>query len=123
MRRMAVPAIDADVDWAVPLPTCWCCGDHSDVTHGFVRLLWHSEVLICYRCLDLLNRVRARQLNAFRGWLRRSRWDLARRRPPPRRSSHVTAKRPLSPALKERQGQLRLTDADGPGVTTFGTSR
>jgi hypothetical protein len=54
-----------------PDPTvCWCCGRASgERTAGFVQLDRHSEVRICFDCLDWLNQARLRKVEAVeRHW-------------------------------------------------------
>ena len=45
--------------------TCSCCGKAPE--HGWVSLLCHRDISICYECLDWLNTSRAKQLAALGG--------------------------------------------------------
>jgi hypothetical protein len=49
---------------------CWCCGRASgERTAGSVQLHCHSEVRICFDCIDWLNQARRRKAEALeRHW-------------------------------------------------------
>jgi catechol 2,3-dioxygenase-like lactoylglutathione lyase family enzyme len=45
--------------------TCSCCGTVPD--HGWVSLLSHRDIVLCYGCLDWLNTRRRKQVAALGG--------------------------------------------------------
>lgn len=54
---------------------CYCCG-HASADDQMVRLSSHDEVVICFRCLDWLNRQRRSKRGellraALPAWLQR----------------------------------------------------
>ena len=72
LRRTLAAMKTAVADGDFEVLSCWCCG--KPPAQGAVRLGGHSEVLICYSCLDWLNAKRRTQVKSLHRRYGRQLW-------------------------------------------------